>query len=107
MWRPKDWENPIGKTEHEAETLWKGEEYKLFEAGADAMLEAIKGEYHLELFALKYNDIPVILKNNQQILIGIKFEEGELPVYLAQFCSQGEGYILRSLIITGESLNER
>jgi len=44
-WRPDGWENPYKKSSKEdfglGETLVYGWEYPVFEAGADAMLEAL------------------------------------------------------------------
>ena len=47
MWRPEGWENPIAKDEGTADAMWSGKEYLLYEAGADAMLEAVLSEARL------------------------------------------------------------
>ena len=39
MWRPKDWKNPFPMVENDEGVL----EYATYEAGADAMLEALRG----------------------------------------------------------------
>lgn len=46
-WRPKDWDNPYYKTEKAfgAEVSWNEyPEFETFEAGADAILEALEKE---------------------------------------------------------------
>ena len=99
-YRPDNWEELAKWTDPSG----KGHPDRgYFEAGANAMLKAIQEEYGLTLFALDYNQMPVIIKDNQQVLVGIKLEEGELPVYLSAFTSRGD-YTLRNLIITGRPI---
>jgi len=103
-WRPKDWENHYDFMTGGAIPTYE-KQSQAFEAGADAMLGAVKAEYGLQLFTLLYNEMPVILKDGQQVLIGIKLEEKELPAYLSAFTSRGD-YTLGNLIITGKPLVE-
>jgi len=106
-WRPQGWENPYIYSNLEAKPINSGidfanvPEMNAYEMGANAMLKAIQEECGLYLFTLDYSQMPAILRDNQQVLVGIKLEEGELPVYLSAFTSRGD-YILRNLIITGK-----
>lgn len=56
-WRPACWKNPHGTTEFrgdwqlDADIRDKTERAKAFEAGADAMLEALRNDYQVETLA--------------------------------------------------------
>jgi len=46
-WRPEGWENKYDKTPWHTDVDWQQEDVAIgFEAGADAMLEALKGQGH-------------------------------------------------------------
>jgi len=66
MCRPKNWKNPYGTNLDRTKRLWArweelpeeqlllDENWCIFEAGADAMLEALRGDALIETLSLKH-----------------------------------------------------
>jgi len=111
-WRPEEWKCPYWKPSSEDDIgrqfRWKREgksKGEAFEEGADAMLEAIKEHFNLTMFSANYKQMPVVIEQGSELLVGIKQDGNVLPFFLSAIPASCD-YVLDGISVSGKPLEE-